>query len=42
MHHKQNAYLNKNVLKLLLKKLKEALFLNCNVKVLLIIIRFFY
>ena len=30
MHHKQNAYLNKNVFKLLLKILKEALFLNCN------------
>ena len=30
MHHNQNAYLNRNAFKLLLKILKEALFLNCN------------
>lgn len=32
-HHKQKEYLNKNVFKLLLKILREALFLNCNVDV---------
>ena len=30
MHRKQNAYLNENVFKLLLRTLKEALLINCS------------